>query len=216
MCTGFEIAALAAAAVGTGATVYNTNKTAERQDNALASQLRGQAERQREADAKTSDLIQKTAQSSGEDERANSLDGFLRQIKAQQGAANSGTYQEGAVSESFKKSGADAALGIADYGNKVADLMSRIDAPRQQRVNEAVDSVRFGNEIDQIKRVGAGEDFLAQLRLRGVKRDPWIDLAAGVAQGAGSAYAGRGASTGGSAGSKTAFGNNFDNFRWSQ
>lgn len=173
--------------VGTGAQVYNTNKTARKQDNRLAAQLRDQASKQRKADAKTSELIQKTAKSDATDEKAQSLGDFLQRLKMAQGNANRPMQQVGAVSDEYRQDAQEAALGASNYGQRIAGLLSSIDAPGQQRVNEATDALRFGQEIDQIKRFSAGDDFLHQMKLRGIRRNPWLDAAGGIAKGAANA-----------------------------
>ena len=66
--------------------------------------------------------------------------------------------------------------------------MARIDAPAQQRQREGVADARVAMELDQIGRRSRADDYLAQLRLRGVQRNPWIDLASGL-MGAGAGFA---------------------------
>jgi hypothetical protein len=77
----------------------------------------------------------------------------------------------------------------------LADLTSSIDAPRQQRANDAQLVDRYTTDIDRIRRFSAGDDFLSQLRLRGIKPNPWIAAGAGVANGAASAYGGGSSAT---------------------
>jgi hypothetical protein len=102
--------------------------------------------------------------------------------------------QKTATSDAYKASGADAALGISDYGAKAADLMSSIDAPTIQRAQEAANDVRFNTALGAIKRASAGDDFLAQMRLRNIKLNPWISagtsIAGGYARGAAGASGG--------------------------
>jgi len=174
---------LVAAAVSAGATYYNTQRTAKKQDDALAAQIRASGERQRAADSKVNELIAQQGASTSADERASTLDQYMSQVRAQQGNATAGLNQVGAVSDAYKQSGADAALGIADYGGKVASLMSRMDAPALQRVNEAIAANRIAGDIDRIKRFSDGDDYLARLRLQGIQRNPLIDAAANVAGG---------------------------------
>lgn len=210
-------------AVAAGATAYNTNRTAKKQDNALAAQLRQQGERQREADAKVGELITKTGASSSADEQKGSLDQYMNQLRSQQGNATAGLNQQGAVSDAYKQSGADAALGINEYGGKVASLMSRMDAPGLQRVNEAIEQGRIAGDIDRVKRFAGGDDYLAKLKLQGIRRNPWIDAGAAAANGYASSYgsgnssaaAAFGGGSGSGQGSALGFGNNMDNFvRW--
>jgi hypothetical protein len=201
------MAALTAA--GTGATVYNTNQTEKRQDNALAAQLRGDADKQREADAKVNELLNQQAASTPDDEKAGALDSFMQQMQAKRG--NTQLRQAGATSDAQRAQANDAALGVSSYGDKIAGLLASIDAPAQQRQNEAITQGRFGQEIDRIKRFSAGDDFLAQMRLRGIKRNPWIDLAGGALSAAGGAM---GASQGVAAGEPSPYGAYASGYRY--
>lgn len=191
------VVALALAAAAAGATAYNTNQTAKKQDKQLAMQLRSSRDKQRDADAKTQELIAKQAKSTDADERQSSLSQFTTAIQNKRGNAVAPLNTVGAVSDAYRKSGSDAALGMTDSASKIAGLISSIDAPSQQRQNDKYDIGRYATDIDQIKRFSAGDDFLAQMQLRNIRRNPWIDAAASVAGGAASAYSGGGASSDG-------------------
>lgn len=183
---------LVAAAIGAGTTVYNTKQTEKRQDNALAGQLRSQSEKQRRADQKTSELIAKEAQSTDADERKSSLANFTDAIQAHKASAAKSTQSQGDVSEAFKAAGSNAALGMTDYAGKIAGLLSSIDAPTQQRQNDAFVRGRYATNIDNIRRFSSGDDFLSQMRLRGIRRNPWLDAAGQVAGAYGANYTGGG------------------------
>lgn len=103
---------------------------------------------------------------------------FTQQINDARGNATGGLNQVGNVSDAYKASGANAALGITDYGNKVADLTSRIDAPNLQRQDEQADRLRFSSQLGGISRDAAGDDFLAKLKLQQIRSNPWGDAAA--------------------------------------
>jgi len=199
--------AVGAAAVAAVGTYYNNEQVAHKQDQNLAGQLRLEAQKQQQADQLTNQLIQKTASSTPGAAKQGALDQYLQTIQASKGNALSPLHQVGATSDAYKASGADAALGISDYGAKAADLMSSIDAPTIQRAQEAANDVRFNTALGAIKRASAGDDFLAQMRLRNIKLNPWISagtsIAGGYARGAAGASGGdygygTGTGTGGS------------------
>lgn len=170
--------------VGAGVQQHNTQKTAKKQDSRLARQIADKGVKQREADTRTAQLIQQRAGSTDEAERSRGLAGLMEQMQRNKGNATNSMNAKGAVSDAYQRSAQDAALGATSYGGRIADLMSRIDAPGQQRQREAVDNVRFGQDIDQLKRRDVGDDFLHQMRLRGIQRNPWLDFAGGAMQGA--------------------------------
>lgn len=170
--------------VGAGVQHRNTQQTAKKQDRQLARQLSDKGKKQQEADTRTAQLLQERAGSNDQAERGAGLAGMLEHMQRNKGGVSNALGAKGAVSDAYQKSSQDAVLGANQYGGRIADLMSRIDAPAQQRQREAVDNVRFGQDVDQLKRFDAGDDFLHQMRLRGIKRNPWMDLAGGALQGA--------------------------------
>jgi hypothetical protein len=187
---------LALAAASTGMQVYNERKTASRQDDSLAAQLRMNEENQRQADAKTRALVQQQAHSTDTAQKATELGNFTKAIQQNQGNATKPLQAVGNVSAAYKQAGSDAALGMSSNAGKIADLVSSIDAPYQQRRDDAkgIDDYKIG--IDQIARKNAGDNFLAQMRLRGIRPNAWLSagssLLGGVANGlatkAGSGY----------------------------
>lgn len=176
--------ALALAAASAGGQYINTQNTARRQDNEAAAGIRQQAARQREADSTVSDLIDKQAGSSGADEQANVLGQYMQQLRQAKAGSTTGLSQIGNVSDTARAAEADAALGVSDYGSKIASLMSAIDAPGLQRQNEAVDRARGGVALEGIGRNAEGDAFLNQMRLQGIRRNPWLDAFSSFASGA--------------------------------
>lgn len=153
--------------------VTSDQQIAKKQDSALAQQIRTDSAHQQDADSAVADLINKTGQSNDQGQQQSLLGKFTQQIQDARGNATSGLNQAGNVSDAYKASGANAALGITDYGNKVADLTSRIDAPNLQRQDEQADRLRFSSTLGGISRDAAGDDFLAKLRLQRIKANPY-------------------------------------------
>lgn len=170
--------AVGALVVSTAYKVTSDQRVAKRQDNQLATQIRTQSAHQQDADSAVADLINKTAGSNDSGAQQSLLGKFTQQIQDARGNATGGLNQVGNVSDAYKVSGADAALGITDYGNKVAALTSRIDAPNLQRQDEQADRLRFSSQLGGIGRDAAGDDFLAKLKLQRIRSNPWADGAA--------------------------------------
>lgn len=179
---------LALSALSAGANYYNTRQTQKKQDNILAGQIRQQGVRQQEADQAIAEAMRERAAQGAENERAAIGNQYLDQVRAAQANAQRGLGQVGQVSRAYQVDANNAALGIGDYGARTADLMARIDAPAQQRQREGVADARVAMELDQIGRRSRADDYLAQLRLRGVQRNPWVDMASSL-MGAGAGFA---------------------------
>lgn len=182
--------AIGAALLSAGLGYYNNEQTAKRQDNTLAASLRQQAALQRQQDAKTSQLIQKTAQSTPAASKGALLESFRKQLLAAQGNADRPLGQAGAVSDAYTKAANDAASGISQYGDTNARLLSSIDAPGLQRQAEAANLSRYGTGLNEIKRQSAADQMLAQMRLGAIRPNPWITAVANGARAYGLAKAG--------------------------
>jgi len=190
---GLETAALIAlgtTALGAGANYYNTRQTEKRQDSELARQIAARSKLQGEADTAVGRLLASRAASDASGERAATSNQYLDQVRQAQSAATAGLRQRGAVSDAYEQSARDAALGISDYGAATANLMARIDAPTQMRQREALENAQLGSDLGLLARRGSGQDYLSQLRLQGIRRNPWIDAASQLASGASGAIAG--------------------------
>jgi len=199
---------LAMTALGAGVNYNEQRKTAKRQDNILAGQIQQNSARQAEADRAVSDTLRTAATSSGEESRQGAAAQYLDQVRAAQAGATRGLGQVGAVSGAYQQAANDAALGVGDYASQTANLMARIDAPAQQRQQEAQSSDRLRSNLGLIGRKAAGDDYLAQLRLRNVRPNPWAGVAAQLMSGAAQGMAGRasGATTAANAGGAGSFG----------
>jgi len=176
------------AAASAAQQMNNQRQTHNRQDGLLAQQINRNAARQNEASQAIDETMQQRAATSGEDVRKATADQYLQQVRAAMGNATGGLNQAGNVSDAYRQSAENAALGIGDYAGRTADLMARIDAPVQMRQGEALGNRELGMTIGEIARNGRHDDFLTQLKLARVRPDPWGQLAAaglGVASGYG-------------------------------
>ncbi len=193
MGTGLEwIIPAAITAVGTGAQIYDQRQTAKRQDNQLARQIQQQGTRQAEADRAVQQSIADRAASDASQERGSAANNYLQQARAAQAQATGGLRQAGAVSDAYRQSANDAALGVADYGATAANLMARIDAPMQQRQREALQGAQLQTDLGLIGGRAAGDDFLARLRLQGIRGNPWVQGAGQLATSVGTSMAANG------------------------
>ncbi|MDH7548270.1 hypothetical protein [Stenotrophomonas geniculata] len=184
--------ATAIAVIGAATQQYTQHQAAKKADNQAANRIYQQAANQERADYAVNQLLTKRATDDGSAERANVTRSLMDQSQAAQMAASRGLNQGGAVSDAYRASANDAALGISDYGQRAAGLMARIDAPQQQRRREALQSGNLASQLGLIGREAASDDFLAQLRLQAIRPDPWLTAAGQIAQGIGSGMAARG------------------------
>ncbi len=201
--------ALAAAAAAAGTSYYNAQNTARKQDDSAAASIRNQNKQQERADQKIADLVKANQGSNSQDEQAQFNNAYLQTL--QQGSQKSGFNQgAGGFSDVYRQDVANAAKATDQYGVDRAGLLSRIDAPTEQRRNEGVMFDDTRNSLLGIDRDAKQQAFLDQLKLSSIKENPWLGaLSAGLSGYAGAAggFKGGGGQTGFLSGDgSTAFG----------
>lgn len=188
--------ALALAAAAAGTEYYNTEHTAHQQDQAAAQGIRNQGRIQKEGDAKVNEAVSKLAASNAESAKAQRLDDYLGVLRRNKGDLTAGLTPV-IGSNVFKTDAATAANDVQGYAANNAGLMARMDAPGVQRQQEGVTYGQLGTDLGLVKRDSQGQDFLDQLKLRAIRRNAGLDLAAGLmSAGAGAAAGGAGGAAG--------------------
>jgi len=201
------IIALGLAAAAAGTNYYNTQQTAKRQDSQLATSIRNQGAKQKEADAKVNDEVARLESSRSADEQAGRLGDFMNTLRVNKGRIEGGLTPE-IGSEAFRGDAATAAGRVQEGAAKSASLLSRIDAAGMQRQGEAFGYGRLGTDLGLIGREAKGQSFLDELRLRAIRRNAGLDAAAALMGGAASGIGAGGATAGASSGA-TNVGNAF-------
>lgn len=178
--------ALAASLGGAGLSAYNANKTAGRQDREAAAGIRRQSANQQEATARINQTVQQVRDSNPDDERKTAQAQYLAQLMRQMGQAKAGLAGRG-ISKEFDDLAATAGDQVSADAGDTAGLFARMDAPILQRTGEAFQQGNLGMDLSRIGGNVRGDDFLNKLRFQGIRRNPWMDLAAGALQGLGRA-----------------------------
>lgn len=203
-----QLIPIAIALAGTAAQQAETQRVERKQDEATAQGLLNQSRRQQDADRRVNDEIAQLETSTAADDRAQRLGQYMQQLQRGQRQALSGLNSPigGAT---FQADAGAARAGADNAAATTAGLMSRIDAPRLQRQDEAFDYGRLATDIDGLSREAAGQSFIDQLRLRNIRRRPGMDLLSGGLMAAGGAMAGGGGAAAAPS-AMASFGNNTD------
>ncbi|TMN18467.1 hypothetical protein [Pseudoxanthomonas sp. X-1] len=180
--TGTAIA-LALSAAASAAQYQNSVNTARKQDNAATQAIRNQSAIQQQADADVNNEVQKLAQSNAADDRANRLNQYMATLQRGRQQANAGLGGEFG-SDAFRTDSAAAQQAVADKAATTAGLMSRIDAGALQRQGENTSYGNLATDLGLIQRQAAGQAYVDRLRQAAIRRNPYVDLAAGIAGGA--------------------------------
>jgi hypothetical protein len=179
--------AVALAIGGAALSAYNTNRTAKKQDAAAARGIRANAEQQRAANAKLNKTLEFAEKSRPEEARKKMAVQYQQAIQAKAPAALAG-LQSTTGGAAYQDAAGAAQTQATNYGDLIAGLMSRMDAPDLQRQAEANAYGNLGMDLDVIGANVRNNQFLTGLRVNGIRRNPWIDIAAATASGAASGY----------------------------
>lgn len=193
MCTGLEIAALAASAGGAGLQGYSQSQALKKKDEETARGIMRSQDLQRQGNARVNQEIAKVKASNPDAERATAQNEYITALQ-KAGLTNGGTALAtpvGAVSDRFAQdvSSARAASGADARG--LAGTLARIDAPTLQRTREAQGRANTASDLEELGRQANADQFLTQLRTSAIQPNP---LLSGVGQGLsafGTAFAGR-------------------------
>lgn len=180
------------AVAGAGAGAINTRRTARRQDRALADSIRNQRASQRQMDASIAQQLTDMQGSRQAGDRAAALSEYLAQLQAAAGGMAAPGVQVGRTSDDFQDAVQAAALGAAEAVNTRAGQMATQDATERMRTREASSQRRLAEELGLFEREARGQARLDQMRIEGIRRNPWLDAASGVLSGLASAGVGAG------------------------
>jgi hypothetical protein len=162
------------------AKTINTRQTFKRKDREIARGIREKGKIGRESAARTEGEIQNLAKSDPEAERAESLTAFMDALATNKEETIPGVS---GANQRFAEDVAAARAGVSGDAGTRADLLSRIDAPVEQRRGESVRRGRLASDTRMFADRGASADFLAQLRASEQQNNPFIDAIADIAGG---------------------------------
>jgi hypothetical protein len=159
----------------------NKERALRRAQNEIrAGQQEGAVEQQR-ADARVNEEIAARRASNPDELRRESLGQYVTALQQQrgQGAASVPPNLGG---ERFRDSMSAQPGQVAGYGNRVADIMTRIDTPLRQRTLEGESNMRAGGDLGRAADRANTWRYLAQLRAARQRPNPYVDAAAQLAQ----------------------------------
>ena len=180
--------AIGAMAAGSLASAYNTRQTAKRQDAQAAQSIRNQADIQRRADAKVNEHVAELQGSNAEGERKQRMADYMAQLTRNRSAI-AGGLQPGIGGDAFQSDAQTALEGVDAKAMGDAGLLARMDAAGMQRQREGTAAGKLGTDIGMIGRESKGQQFIDELRLRGIRRNGGLDLASGLLGAVGSGMA---------------------------
>lgn len=192
--------AVAMTVVGAAVSAYNSNKTLKKQDRETVRAIRRQRTQTEASNKRVRETVDQLASSDDRKARADAGKKYLSALNLGQGQPQTtlgGTL--GGVSEDYRQAAARSAANESAYAGDTAGLMASQDAPFSQRLGESFALGNLDTDIRSIASIADGNAGVDQLRIQGVRRNPWLDLA-GSALSSYGANAGGGAATAGGSG----------------
>jgi len=183
---------IALALASTATSMYNTNRTAKKQDEALYEGLRRQSDIDRKTFLRTGESIGKFEESGPEEISADLSDKYRKQIRLKQGQAFQGLDQPIDLSDEAVAASGKAVDTSNQYAGLLQGLFSQVDAAGEQRRLEGVEQGNLGTDLSVLARDSDAQKYLTDLRVRGVQRSPILDLLAAGLGGASTGLAGGG------------------------
>lgn len=166
---------LALAGGSAAASGINTRNTARRQDRALATRIRNQAQHQQQADARIADTLGMLAASNPQADRANALEQYVSILRANRGGFDDLGGPGGRVPRAFVEASTQA-MADAHAGNMLrADQLAVQEAAGRMRDREATAQMRLASDLGMLARAARGRAGLDDMRARSIQRNPWLD-----------------------------------------
>lgn len=155
---------------------YNQYRTARKQDQAAAASLARQRTLQEQANARMAQQLKELEQSTPEEERR-VLEGQIRkQLRARQAQALAGLRSDVGSEDAAEYAGTAGTTAV-NYGDFINDVLSRMDAPLNQRREEGYRRADVNSFLNYLRRNSAQEHNLLELQLRGIRPNPLLTMA---------------------------------------
>ena len=182
-------AGLILTAVGGGTKAINQGISLRRQDKAAAGGIREQAALQRGADVTVNEQIADIAASTGEQERGESLAGFLNTLRGSSELTGAAADPLALGGQRFAERVEGGEARTRRAGTARAGRLSTIDAAGRQRINEANRVALTATQLEEVQNQSRAADFITRLRVASKRPNPLIDALGSTLQGAGSVVA---------------------------
>lgn len=174
---------LALLAASTGLGVYNQQRTAAKQSRAQTENARMLRERQQEASQRAMQEVEAMRESGPEQARETAASQYMDAVRRGQGSVDAALPDTPAASAAFQERRGQAQGQVSDYATQMADLMSRIDAPINQRRQEGFNRNRMMGDIGLIRDRAQGDDYVNQLRMQTIMPNPYLSILSQLGQG---------------------------------
>jgi len=180
------------AAVGTGASAYNSISANQRSQAQEAQGIQQQQALRQQAAGMVNKTVQSIAASDPAALQRQATGAFVNQLRTNAGATNplnSGTAGAPGANPRFAADTAASNATVQNFGNNQATDLATMSAAVRQRQQEGLAAGTLQTNLGLTGAQAGSDAFLTQLRAATAgQQNPWIGLGAGLLSGGASAY----------------------------
>ena len=166
---------------------FNARHADRKRDRILRLIMERRARQQDEIDAALMGEVGTLRGETPEAERDKAMSEFVGQLRATRAAQPTSYGARGTVSAREAGDLKEATGQLGQFANREADITARIDSQRRMREGQGLRLGRLGTDLTEKARLIDSADFLDQLRLNRVRKNPWLDMLGSAMKGAGQA-----------------------------
>ena len=208
MCTGLEVAAVAAAVAGAGTTAYAQHQALQQQDQIAAQGILEQGKLQKQGETDVNNTTQTLAQSNAkvQQQSDSQLAAYRAALQQSQGISQSASPDVPGASKAYKAEQTSADTGASKYVDAIAQSGATTQGTQLERIGEGQAQAETATKLGDLTRQSNEQSYVTKLQIQATQANPWLMAlgttlsAAGAVMGAGAGVAAAGgAAAGGSA-----------------
>ena len=180
------------AAVGTGASAYNSISANQRSQASEAQGIQQQQDLRKQAAGMVNKTVSTIAQSNPQALTRQATGDFVNQLRTNEAGANSnnsGVISTPGANSRFSTDLAASSAKTDQFGDKMSGDLASMGAAVRQRQQEGLDMGTLQTNTGLIGAQAGADSFITQLRSAAAgQQNPWVNMGAGLLQGGAKAY----------------------------
>lgn len=187
MCTGLEIAALAATAAGTATEGYAQHQQLSKQNDIAAAGIIKQGQMQKQGENEVSKLTGTVAQSNAKTQDATNkqLDAYRSALQQGAGISSSASPNVPGASKAYKAEQGVSGANASDYVQGLAKSAAVTNGTQLERVGENQQIGDTASNLGLLNQKSQEQNYLTKLQVQSTQANPWLMGLGTLLQGAG-------------------------------
>jgi hypothetical protein len=187
MCTGVEIAALAATAAGTATSAIATNQQLNKQNDIAAQSIIDQGSLKKQGINDVNQTVNTLANSNAATEAKTNqqLNAYRSALLQAQPLSASASPAVPGASKAYGAAQTASSGSAADYVNKIASSAATTQGTQLERVSEGESMANTATQLGVLGQQSAEQSYLSKLKISTTQANPWVKGLGMLLQGAG-------------------------------